>query len=399
MPNKLLRWVATAGLALGIHGSDAASADPAIGPSPGTDSNKTAATPQDKAAPTVELSKSQLDMIRIEPAGLHRFEIEASMVGILDIDEDRQTQVFTPYQGRIIAMFAQVGDTVHKGQTLFTIDSAELLQAEATLIQTAGVADLTKGALARAKRLVPAGGGAQKDLDQAISDQQTAEGNFRSAYDALFIYGKDDADIARILHDRKPESTLVVKSPIDGLVTARSGSAGLFVQPGTAPAPLTVADTKVKWLNASAGEADVRSLHVGDRVEAHVFGMPDMVFRSRVSVLGETIDAATRRLTVRSDLDDPTNALKPGMFANVTIATASPRSVLAIPPSGVVREGDGTMVVWVTQDRQRFTQRVVRIGIQQDGYDEILEGLQPGELVVTDGAIFVSNILDAGPSN
>jgi membrane fusion protein, heavy metal efflux system len=62
----------------------------------------------------------------------------------------------------------------------------------------------------------------------------------------------------------------------------------------------------------------------------------------------------------------------------------------------VVREGDGTMTVWVTTDRKRFTQRMVSIGIQNEGYRQILDGLQPGELVATDGAVFLSNMLVIG---
>jgi membrane fusion protein, heavy metal efflux system len=62
----------------------------------------------------------------------------------------------------------------------------------------------------------------------------------------------------------------------------------------------------------------------------------------------------------------------------------------------VVREGDGTMTVWVTSDRRRFTKRTVKVGLQQDDWSQILEGLEPGETVVTDGAVFLSNILLMG---
>ncbi len=373
--------------------------DQGIGPEPGSDSNKSSlvSSSEVSAGTTVELSKSQLRLIRIEVAGTHRFKVESSTVGILDFDQDLQLQVFTPFQGRIIALFGQLGDPVKKGKVLFTVDSADLLQAEATLIQAAGVSELTKSALARAKRLVPAGGGAQKDLDQAISDQQTADGNFQAAYQALHIYGKEDADIDRIVHDRKADATLAVKSPIDGVITARNASPGLFIQPGNAPAPYTVADTKVQWLNASVSETDVHAVHVGQAVEAHINGLPG-VFHGRISALGASLDAVTRRLLARAVIDDPDSMILPGMFATATIQTGMPHDSIAIPLSGVVREGDGTMTAWVTQDRRHFTRRELRIGLQQNGYDEVLAGLRAGEQVVTDGAVFVSNVLDAESS-
>jgi cobalt-zinc-cadmium efflux system membrane fusion protein len=72
---------------------------------------------------------------------------------------------------------------------------------------------------------------------------------------------------------------------------------------------------------------------------------------------------------------------------------------MAVPAAGVVREGDGTMTVWVTSDSRRFTKRTVKVGLQQDGWSQVLEGLLPGETVVTEGAVFLSNKLllgDAG---
>jgi cobalt-zinc-cadmium efflux system membrane fusion protein len=82
------------------------------------------------------------------------------------------------------------------------------------------------------------------------------------------------------------------------------------------------------------------------------------------------------------------------MFATFVIRTGDPIRSIAVPLAGVVREGDGTMTVWVTADRRRFTKRTVKIGQPRDGYRQILEGLQVGELVATEGALFLSNMLE-----
>jgi len=101
----------------------------------------------------------------------------------------------------------------------------------------------------------------------------------------------------------------------------------------------------------------------------------------------------THRVLVRSDIDDPKHELRSGMFANFVIRTGEPVRSVAIPVDGLVREGDGTMNVWVTADRRRFTRRTVKIGQQRNDYDQVLEGLKPGELVATEGALFLSNAL------
>jgi cobalt-zinc-cadmium efflux system membrane fusion protein len=81
------------------------------------------------------------------------------------------------------------------------------------------------------------------------------------------------------------------------------------------------------------------------------------------------------------------------MFATFVIRIGEPVRSPAISLDGVVREGDGTMTAWVTTDRRRFTRRTVKIGMQREGYRQVLEGVQAGELVATEGALFLSNAL------
>ena len=81
------------------------------------------------------------------------------------------------------------------------------------------------------------------------------------------------------------------------------------------------------------------------------------------------------------------------MFANFVIQTGEPVRSVAVPLSGIVRQGDGTMTAWVTADRRRFTMRTVKVGLQREGFYQILEGLRPGELVAGEGALFLANAL------
>ena len=342
---------------------------------------------------SIDLSDTQLAAVKVEPVEEREFPIEKSAVGSIDFDEDMETQVFTPYQGRIIALYASIGDDVKKGQTLFTIDSPDLLQAESTLIAAVGVMDLTTRNLARLRELYKTFAVSQRDLDQGISDQQTAEGNLRAARDAVRIFGKSDAEIDKIVADRLADPTLVVPSPIDGRVTARSAAPGLFVQPGNAPAPFTVADVNLMWMLADVPEVDSPAFRLGQPVQVKVNAFPGRVFDGKITTIGASVDPNTRRVLVRSEIKDPRHELRSGMFATFVISTGVPMHSPAVPLSGVVREGDGTQSVWVTADRRKFTKRTVKIGDQRDGYRQILEGVKVGELAATEGAIFLSNML------
>jgi membrane fusion protein, heavy metal efflux system len=279
---------------------------------------------------------------------------------------------------------------------LFTIDSPDLLQAESTLLATAGVLKLQKRTLARLTGLLKTGGSAQKDVDQATSDEQTAEANFRAAKNAVRIFGKTDAEIAKILADQKVDSTLAVPSPISGRVVSRNAAPGFLTQPGSQPAPYQVADISTMWMNANVVETDAPAYQIGQDVEVRVPAYPDKVFKGHVTAVGSIIDPNTHRQLVRSQIDDPEHLLRSGMYASFVIRVGKPEHSLAVPADAVVREGDGTMTVWVTTDSRHFVKRTVKTGIRQRGWVQILDGLQPNETVVTKGAVFLSNQLALG---
>ena len=130
---------------------------------------------------------------------------------------------------------------------------------------------------------------------------------------------------------------------------------------------------------------------LGQPVEVRVPAYPDEVFRGHVTTLGLNIDPNTHRQLVRSVIDDPLHKLRAGMLASFTIETESPKLSVAVPSEAIVREGDGTMTVWVTTDQRRFERRIVKTGSEQDGWRQILDGLALGEGVASTGAIFLSN--------
>ncbi len=352
------------------------------------------------AAPTVELSAEQLNAIQIAPVGTFRFPEEKEAVGSIDFDEDRLVQVFPSYQGKLLQKYAGLGDTVQKEQPLYSIDSPDLVQAESTLIGAAATFELTDKELARAKFLNSTNVGvSQRELEQAVNDQQTAEGALKAARDALRVFGKTDAEIDQIVATRKIDPALIVRSPIAGQITALSAPPGCLVQPGNPPAPFSVADPSSKWMLGNVNESDCPLLQVGQPVEAKVMAYPDRVFTGKVDKVYETVDSNVHTETIRSEIADPDNELRPGMLATFVIQVHPPLEATALPAEGVVRESDGTMTAWVTSDRRHFTQRIIKTGMRKNGEIQIVEGLQRGELAVTTGAVFLSNMLNLPPSD
>ena len=359
--------------------------------------SSTSGSPQ--SDPTVELSPSQLNAIKIEPAGAYLFPLEKETVGNIDFDGDLSVHVFPHTQGTIIKMLVELAARVQRDQPLYTIKSPDLIQAESTLIGAAATFELTSKELARAKDLNGTNGVSVRELEQAISDQQTAEGALKAARDAVRVFGKTDGEIDQMIVSRRIDPALVVRSPISGKITSKDAQPGFLVQPGNLPAPYSVAETSLKWMLANVPEGDISFFHLGQPVEVKVIAYPDRLFKGNVSKIYATVDPNTHRVTIRSEIADPKDELRPGMLANFIIRVHNPVEATAIPANGVVREADGTMTAWVTTDRRRFSQRVIKTGLRRDDQVQILEGLQQGELVVTDGAVFLSNMLEAPPTD
>jgi cobalt-zinc-cadmium efflux system membrane fusion protein len=352
---------------------------------------KAAAGPEAGAEPVVELSESQLKAIKIEAAEMRVFPQEQGAVGTIDFNQELLTQVFTPYQGRILKAYPSVGDRVQKDQVLFTIDSPDLVQAESTLIAAAGVIELTSRVLERQKNLYKQNAAAQKDYEQAVSDQQAAEGAYHAARAAVKVFGKSEADIDKIVADRKIDPALVVPSPISGLITARTAAPGLLVQPGNPLPVYIVADMATLWMLANVPEKDAPRLKPGQEVKATVPALPGRLFLGRIVTVGASVDPNTRRVLVRSEIADPNFELRAGIFATFTIELGPPKRALSISQDGVVREGDGTMTVWLAAGGGKFIKRIVKTGLVHDGFVEIEDGLKAGELIATGGALFIAN--------
>ncbi len=258
------------------------------------------------------------------------------------------------------------------GTYLFPVEKEELgsigfaedpatVQAESTMIGAAASFTLTSNVLARAKDLYGTNGVSKAELEQDVSSAETAEAALKAARDAVRALGKTDADIDRMIAAGKIES----------------------------------APSSTKWAAANVIESDIPLIQVGQPVKVKVTAFPDREFDGKVSKIFATVDPNLHRTEVRCEVDDPKNELRVGMLANIVIRIQDPVEAIAIPANGVVREGDGTMTAWVTTDRHHFVQKIIETGMREDGQVEILKGLQRGELVVTDGAVFLDNMLQA----
>jgi len=259
---------------------------------------------------------------------------------------------------------------VAESETVGTISFDEdpaIVQAESTLISAAANLDMSRKELVRVESLGEANGIAPKELEGAIAAQETAAAALKAARDAVRALGKTDAEIDRM------------------------ATTGRFDSPGT--------HGHTAWVVANVPESWSARVRVGQKIRVKVPAYPNHEYTGRVSRIYATVDPNTHRLTIRARMEDPKSELRPGMLATVVISAGEPLESIAVPSTAVVREGDGSMIAWVTSDRQHFTERSLSLGLEAEGRYQVLSGLKAKELVVVEGGVFLSNMLEAPPSD
>jgi cobalt-zinc-cadmium efflux system membrane fusion protein len=339
----------------------------------------------------IQLNETQLETIKLVKVSQQDFLQTRRSVGTIEFNQNKLVTVFPQYQGRILTARPNLGDFIKEGELLFTIESPDLLAAVSNLITLSGTSVLQRKNLERAKTLVKSNAISQQQADQVTSDQQSAEGSMKVARDNVRIFGKTEAEIDKIISERRSDPELSVSSPITGIVADRNAEPGAWVQPGVAPAPFTIADTSTMWMVANVVENDAPLLKIGQEVTASVAAYPDKIFTGKIIVIGTDIDPNTRRVFARCEIADPDHLLRAGMFAKFNVQIKDPVRSTAIHQNGVVRESNGNYSAWVTSDHKHFVRRIIQIGQRENELVQILSGLELGEEVVSDGAIFLSN--------
>ena len=362
---------------------------------------------------TFRATDSQWATLKVTEVKTLAFRSEDETDGKIATNDDTTTPVFSPYSGRVTRVFAKAGDTVHQGDPLFAVEASEFVQGQNDLVAAVAALNTAQAQLTlaqtaerRAHDLFDAKGGALKDWQQAQVDLANANGNARTAEIALAavrnrlrILGKSDAEIAQI--ERRSTQGMaaeaMVPAPISGTVISRQIGIGQYISSaaGGGNPVFAIGNLASVWFVANVREEDSPSMRLGQTVEVRVMAYPDKVFTARITYVSPTIDPATRRLTVRAEVDNADGALKPEMFARFRIITSAETEAPAIPEAAIVREGDVARV-WVADADKSISLRRIKVGrSREDGLVEVVEGLQPGERVVSSGALFIDRAASA----
>ena len=301
--------------------------------------------------------------------------------GFVEADPARTVPVLPSGAGRVQSLKVALGDRVQRGQTLVLIDSPDLAQAYGDNDKAASSARLAATNLKRSEEQFKIGATAQRDLDQARSDNDQAVAEYLRTRARLRAMGaaEDARGVARLL---------AVRAPMNGSVTALATAPGALINDIT-QSIMTIADLSVVWVTALVAEKDVRVLAPGQDAEVSVDAYPDRTLHGKVLFVPDVIEADSRRNKTRIAFGNPDYALKPNMFTTVTLhGPAIARVVL--PSSALLMNNDRTSV-FVATAPWTFERRTVEPLLEESTEVVISSGVQPGEQVVARGGILLND--------
>ncbi|BDG08912.1 efflux RND transporter periplasmic adaptor subunit [Anaeromyxobacter paludicola] len=327
--------------------------------------------------------------VRVAPVEVSRDGGLATATGRVGFDEDHTSRVGSPLSGRVVELQARPGDRVRRGQPLLAIASPDAESAVADLV--AAEADLTAARknLERSRRLFADQAVPYKDVLQAETDATKAEAARSRARSRLEVLGIDPAVGAH-------RSRFVLRAPLDGVVVERAAMPGMEVRADSGAPLVTVADLRRLWVQADVYERDLGLASVGQRAAVTVPAFPGETFAGTVTHIGDLVDPQTRTVKVRVEVENPSQRLKPEMFARVTlIGRPGAPAGLTVPADAILSDGQASAVI-VAVSPGRFQKRPVALGPEQDGRIRVLSGLSPGDQVVVDGGLYLKAELEAG---
>ena len=347
-------------------------------------------------------SPAEWASLTIQPVTELAFRAEHVTEGKIAIDEDRSTPVFSPYAGRVTRVLARPGDTVAKGQPLFVIEAPDTVQAQNDFIAAMAAMNKAKSALdlaqlqgTRAKDLFEGKAVPLKDYQQSQATLIQAENDMRSSQTAmeaarnkLRILGLTDEDIATFQEKRSINPETTIFAPIAGTVVQRKIGPGQYVTAGASDPVYVIGDLSTVWLTAFVRETDSANIAVGQEVTFNVLALPGRTIPARLNYVATAIDPTTRRLMVRATIDNNKGLLKPEMFANVTIYSASDHPAVGVPKQALIYEGDQVRI-WVAREDKSIELRQIKPGLTNGDLVEVVGNLRPGEQIVTKGSLFI----------
>lgn len=350
-------------------------------------------TVQDKTV--VRTTKESYELL-----GLETVPVKKKMVGKhlkvtaeIQFNANKVFHIGPRVPGRVVDVFADLGDEVEKGQKLALIDSIELGKAISEYLTSKTKLEVHRAHFERETRLWEKKVTSEKEWLDVKAAYLEAQAGFEAAENKLHLLGLTDEDIMELKPQTHATATFPILSPFNGTVVEKHTALGEMTEPATRL--FTIADLSVLWIILDIYEQDIPKIQLGQEVGVVVRAYPEEEFRGKITYISAVVEETTRTAKVRVEIENTERKLKPGMFATAKISTRELIERLVAPLSAIESHEDKHMV-FVSVGDYTFKMKEVKIGEKFNNYVEVLDGLEEGEQVVSKGAFYLKSELLKG---
>ena len=334
-------------------------------------------------------------LVKTIPVAKSKMTTAVNITGEVRMNENSAVHLSPRIPGVIRAVNVDIGAEVAKGDVLFTLDSVELGQALSDWEKNLAMAELSGKNFQREKSLYEKKVGAESDMIEAQMKHEEYQIALKASEQKLHVLGLTEEDVAKMdpnSHDSLSGS-LAVRAPMNGTIIEKHAVVGELVEPGKDT--MILADLNSVWVWGGVYERDLglvlnRKLADGIPVELSVPAYPETLFRGQMNYIGATMDEATRTIKVRTVIDNKDRRLRPGMFCQGRILITTDEEVLAIPKVALLSD-EGVDFVFTHMKDDYYLRTNVKRGRDFAEGIEILKGLAPGQMIVTEGAFVLKS--------
>jgi cobalt-zinc-cadmium efflux system membrane fusion protein len=353
----------------------------------------------DTAAPTAAESADEVEVVlspeAVAQAGIKTAEVtvveqgtSVQVPGTIMANAYREVKVFPIVGGIVTKLHAELGTAVKRGAPLATIFSAELAEAQTKYLSAKAMVEADHQKLERTKQLVEIGAASRQELEEVSAVHTSHATEAEAARQRLLLLGLTRKQVETLKSASQALATVVVPAPMDGVITERSANPGQVVAMGEAL--FVVTDLSEVWAVGDLYEQDFPHVRVGSDATLMRLAYPGLTLRGRVTYIDPRVDSQTRTAKVRVEVPNSEGRLRLGMYVTIAFSTPGGERVMAVPRAAVQTIG-GRQVVFVAVPDQEgtFVQRTVKLGPLAGELYTVLQGLEPGAVVVTEGSFFL----------
>ncbi|MCB5191302.1 efflux RND transporter periplasmic adaptor subunit [Methylobacillus arboreus] len=353
---------------------------------PGADAQSEAeGEPQDPNI--VELSELLQSQAKLAPASKAEIREVLRVPGSIQVDDQRVARIGASVTGRITDINAVLGQDVKQGEVLAILNSTELAQNQLLYIKASQQIELQTKAVERARQLLEADVIGAAELQRREAELSAAQADLYTAKEQLHVLGMSDKSIAQLASSGQMRSYSNVDARLAGTIISRKVNLGQVVQP--AEELFIVADLSRVWAVAEVPEQQAELVQEGEDVDIEVPALSNRKFTGKLIFVGDVVNPLTRTVTVRTDLENSDEALKPDMLVSMLVQSKA-NAQLAVPRRAVVRENNKDHV-FVEIAPNKFRLREVELGTEYNEMVAVLSGLEEGETIIIEGAFHVNN--------